>query len=465
MSLKVVKIFPTRPIQARQVQATEAKRFASYKWPLSITIIIAVTAAFSLSPLVDAVHPDAAVAGSLRTSLLYDLIAPVSNILDSLTLLTPAQYWQTFALSATIFFAWGIVRDGRERRGFSPVRVARATLRFLLGTVALIGIMLVVTRPMAALNLSDKELIAVDFHSHTSASHDGRPGFDAEHNRDWHRSAGFNVAYVTDHRTFDGALDAMRQNPATAGDGTVLLPGVELHDVGEHPLLLGVDPARMRITSPDWQDAAIKADGGPVPPILLLTMPGELENIPANELSGEVRIAGVEISDGCPRGMAQTATDHNLILALATKLNVATVAGSDNHGWGRTAPAWSALRIPGWREMSPASLDSAIRSTIIAGRPGSALVIARRTAAPSSGGVKSALGGASVAFMMFRTMNARERLSWIVWSWSLVLFPSVRARVNRRRLRLAVRRRLRQRERRPLVDAAAAVQASASLSA
>jgi hypothetical protein len=439
------------------LQAFIEKRVSPYKWPLSITILVAVTAAFPLSPLVDAVHPASALGASLRTPLLYDLIAPASNILDSLTLLTPAQYWQTFAFCAVIFFGVALVRDRQEQRVFSLIRAARITLRFLLGTVALIGVMLVVTRPMAALSLREAELVAVDFHSHTSASHDGRPGFDAEHNRDWHRSAGFDAAYITDHRTFDGALDAIRRNPSTAGEGTVLLSGVELHDVGEHPLLLGVDPARMKITSPDWQGAAVTADGGPVPPLLLLTMPGDINSIPRNELTGEVRIAGVEISDGCPRGMAQAAMDHDRIIALAKTLNIAIVAGSDNHGWGRTAPAWSVLRIRGWREMSPESLDSAIRSTIIAGPKGSVMVIARRTIPPSQGAVQSALGGVSVGLLMFRTMNARERLSWIVWSWSVAFISLVRVRLNRTRLRVAVRRGLKQREQRPLVDVAAAV--------
>jgi NO-binding membrane sensor protein with MHYT domain len=109
--------------------------------------------------------------------------------------------------------------------------------------------------------------------------------------------------------------------------------------------------------------------------------------------------------------------------------------------------------------MSPSALDSAIRSTIIHGSNGSAMVIARRTVAPSSGAVSSALGGFSVGLMILRTMNARERLSWIAWSWSVVLVSLVRARLNRRRLRLAVRRRLKHRERRPLVDVAAAIQA------
>jgi hypothetical protein len=423
-------------------------------------LLVVLTAAFSLSPLVDAAHPDGAVPAILRTSLFYDLIAPASNILDALTLLTPAQYWQTFSLCAVIFFVSGAVSDWQSRRGFGVRRFVRSVVRFALGTVAVIGIMLVVRRPMAALSLKDRDLIAVDFHSHTSASHDGRPGFDPEHNRAWHRSAGFDAAYVTDHRTFAGALDAISRNPPTAGAGTVLLPGVELHDVGEHPLLLGVDPMRMKITSPDWQGAAIAADGGPVPPILLLSMPGDITSIPPNELTGEVRVAGIEISDGCPRGMAQAATDHARIVALAERLGVPLVAGSDNHGWGRTAPAWSVLRIPGWRALSPGALDSAIRRTVISGPKGSATVIARRTVSPSSGAVEATLGGANILVMMFRTMNVRERASWIIWSWAATLFSLVRVRLNRKRLRLAVRGKAKRRERRSVVDVAAAIQAA-----
>ena len=63
-----------------------------------------------------------------------------------------------------------------------------------------------------------------------------------------------------------------------------------------------------------------------------------------------------------------TASDRDAILTLAERLHLAVLTGSDNHGWGRTAPAWSVLRIAGWRGMTPPELDIAIRRTIIAQR-------------------------------------------------------------------------------------------------
>jgi hypothetical protein len=155
--------------------------------------------------------------------------------------------------------------------------------------------------------------------------------------------------------------------------------------------------------------------------------------------------------------MAQTARDRKGILALADRLHLAIVAGSDNHGWGRAAPAWSVLRIPGWRRMTPATLDIAIRRTILARAPGTTAVIARRTVGSPSGRIETATSGVAVGLLMLRTMNLRERLSWILWSWAAGLLSLMRARRTRRQLRMRVRATMRKKVPRPLIDAAAAV--------
>jgi hypothetical protein len=407
---------------------------------------------------VDIARPDAAVTATLQAPLVYDLLAPASNILDVLTMLSPAQYWATFTLCALLIIGCEIAGDVRRARCFRAGQASRTCVRFIGGTVAILGVMLLLSRPMASLRVSDPDLVVVDFHSHTSASHDGRAGFDAERNREWHRAAGFNAVYITDHRTFEGALDGARLNPPTAGSGTTVLPGVELRDGPEHPILIGVDPKRMRIESPDWREAVVKADGGPVPPILILSMPGDLDRIPADEYVGEIKLRAIEGADGSPRGIAQTTKDGKRIIALAKRTGLALVSGSDNHGWAEAAPAWSVLRIPGWRAMTPAALDIAIRRTIIAHVPGSTLVISRRMATPATGRIGNALGGVAVAALMFRTMNSRDRLSWLGWSWGLALLPSIGVGRRRRNLLVWRRARRRARARRPLIEAAAAME-------
>lgn len=407
---------------------------SKYRWAIVTTAAVGATAVFPLPALVDIAQPAKPVTESLEKSFGYELIAPLSNVLDALTLLSPAQYISTFVLCALVFMAWSSTNRSATVRGL------RGWARFLGGTAAVIGIMLVLKRPMASLKLADSDELTVDFHSHTSASHDGRGDFDAEANRSWHSSSGFNVAYVTDHRALDGALVASERNPDIAGNGTVLLPGVELREGDEHPILIGIDPRRMRITSPDWKEAAVKADGGPAPPILFLSLPGNVQRIPQNMTSGTVRVAGVEISDGCPKGIAQSQRDRAAILALAARIGVAVVSGSDNHGWGRTAPAWSVMRIPGWRAMTPAQLDAAIRRGIIDGGPESVRVIGRRTAIGSQGRVGKAFQGFAVGVVMFRTMTLADRLSWAAWAWTLQLsLTGLRRRHRMWRMRAARR--------------------------
>jgi hypothetical protein len=422
-----------------------------------ITATLGITAVFSLSPLVDIANPDSPPAATLRTSLLYDLLAPISNFLDAITILSPAQYVAAFALCALCFLAATLARQRRTLGRFSASHAARSMLAFLGGTVAVLGIMLIAPRPMAALILNDPDLIAVDFHSHTEASHDGRAGFTAERNREWHRSAGFDAVYVTDHQTFDGALSGEKRNPAESGERTVLLPGVELRDGREHLALIGVDPRRMKITSPDWQGAAVAADGGPVPPILLLLMPGDISHIPADDIAGAIRLGAVEGSDGSPRGMAQSASARHTILAVASQLGIARVSGSDNHGWGRTAPAWSILRIPGWRTLSPAQLDIEIRRTILTRGVHSVQVLERRIAPPSHHLIGTALGGVTVGLVMARTMSYRERMSWVSWSWGLCILSLRRARRNRNRQNAKRRVKMNKQSRPRFVEDAAAI--------
>jgi hypothetical protein len=422
-----------------------------------ITATLLITAVFSLSPLVNVADPGSPPRATLRTTFLYDLFAPASNILDAITFLSPAQYWATFILCVVCFLAATLVRQRRALGYVCPVRTLRCAAGILGGTVAMLGIMLIAPRPMASLALGDSDLIAVDFHSHTEASHDGRAGFTAERNREWHQRSGFDVAYVTDHRTFDGALDGEARNPAVSGDGTVLLPGVELRDGSEHLLLIGVDPRRMKITSPDWQGAAVAADGGPVPAILLLVMPGDILHIPRSEISGAVRLAGIEASDGSPRGLAQSATGRDTILSTSSRLGLAIVAGSDNHGWGRLAPAWSVLRIPGWRGLTPGQLDVEIRRTIVTRGTSSVQVIERRTAPPSHNAVEAALGGVTAGLVMARTMSLEERASWIAWSWGLCGLSLRLARRNRSRRRTDLRARRKNRSTPRLREDAAAI--------
>jgi hypothetical protein len=398
--------------------------------PLVITGVVLASAAAQLPPLIRMVAPSAAPIATLRSSALYSVLAPISDVLDTVTLFSPLQYVATFGLIAFLLVGIELWRRRGDTYRARAIGLVRCSARLGGGAFAAIGLVLLLPRPMASLSLNDPELLAVDFHSHTSASHDGRAGFDAERNRAWHASSGFDVAYVTDHQTFVAGLEGMRRNPHVAGDGEVLLPGIELRHGNEHMLLLGADPIRSRVVSPELKDLYVSPASASIPPLLVVALPGYDRRISGASPRGTV-LGGIEVSDGCPRGLAEAAAHADVLEKITRTLNVASISGSDNHGWGRTSAAWSILRIRGWRTMSPSQIDDAVRASILRLGPRAVEVVARRRVPPANSTVGTALGGVAATTLMLRTMTWPDRVSWIWWTWIIWLVAGSRARRRR----------------------------------
>jgi hypothetical protein len=284
------------------------------------------------------------------------------------------------------------------------------------GLVVLLAIYLVgalVPRPTARLAMSSPNDIVVDFHSHTRYSWDGRSAFSPEESRRWHHASGFDVAYITDHSTFAGAEEAAVNNPARAGDATVMLSGIEVRDRGNHLVVLGTDGGDWRsYTAGNLQEHVFQRDvaARSVRPVVLFTLPGNLKR------EKGMAIDGLELSDAAPRGLSQSDAESGTIGELARDQNKSLVASSNNHGWASASPAWSVMQIPNWRAMTPAQLDVAIRSEILRGGLNAVRVIDRRSPGPVSfAGV--ALTVPDAAWRMLTTMSWPERASWLCWIW------------------------------------------------
>ena len=324
------------------------------------------------------------------------------------------------------------------------VTIVRAVAReFLFAALALVALLAwyaaaaLVPRPMAAIRLHDPDLVAVDFHSHTNYSHDGWSLFTVERRRSWHEAGGFHAAYITDHYTWEGVAEALPANPIRAGDRTVMLSGMELRMRNRHVNVLG-DPDRYIFAldtllhhlnpealarGPDSTTAATHAAATAPPPTILYTIPGPLDQIvpfPAASVpharADFAGVVGVELVDGAPRGLEQLRRQHDEVLALADSMNLAVVAGTNHHGWGRTVPAWSVMRLPGWRDMSPDAIGEAIEATLHRERRRAVTVVQRRT--PHHGESTIALA-ASLPILLwehFRMLTAPERMSWMLWA-------------------------------------------------
>lgn len=402
-------------------------------WVMSLVLALVLgSAPFAVPAVRDAATLGPIADVALRRPASYLLIAPLSNALDLLTLLSARQHVAVLLTLLLGYAAWWWWCGRTLPRSVAPGRrVARIVARLGLAFLALLSLYtaaVFLPRPMAALDVGP-DIVVVDFHVHTRYSHDGRPDWTPEDVRAWHRDAGFGAAYITDHRTFEGSRDAWANNPAIAGDGVSLLPAIEVVWRGEHVNVLDADRMYRGILTPTLRDIDDDALGmasavAGNEPVLVETLPGDLSRIVPAAGPGTAGIRAIELVDGAPRGLGQTRRERRRIIQLADTFNLALVAGSDHHGWGHAAAGWTLMQLPGWRSASPDALSGAIPRTIRRGR--GATKVAERYVADSESGVALPFTLPLVVWGMMRTLTADERVVWLAWTLSAFLLGRLR---------------------------------------
>jgi hypothetical protein len=404
------------------------RRPANPPWgPLALTALVLAGAVASAAPLVDGVTGAAAPGARLVKPAGYVLLAPLSALLDALALLSGPQAIAALAEALVLFLAW---RVWRHRLARTRLRGAVGELIRLAAFFAVLFVLLaadvLLPRPHARIRLSDAEELVVDFHSHTRHSHDGNSWFTVSRNRSWHRSLGYDVAYVTDHANVTAAGEARLGNPARVGEGITMLTGVEISAPGEHPVLLGVTRADSAVFGSGTLDAAalrVARAGQTVPIPLLLTLPGDMD--PA---AWELAPQAIELVDPTPRGLKQMDLERGRLVRLADSLGVPLIATSNNHGWNAPGVAWSVMRLPGWRRMNPTEVDRAIRERLSEGGEPAVRIVARRRAAGSAPDARLLLALPAFAWNLVRVLSPVERVAWLGWIWGVWLLAALGGR-------------------------------------
>src|SRR5687768_8088815 len=217
----------------------------------------------------------------------YVLIAPASNVFDMLTLLSLRQHVALFAGVLVLFVLLRVARailGGATRRQHmmaSVILIAAIALIYLAGTL--------LPRPMAALVADNANIMRVDFHSHTNASHDGHQS--VEQLRAWHGRAGYDVAYITDHGSVAGAERGIVNNPNPVANGVTLLQGIEVTWNGEHVTILGAERFYRGLLTDNKRDVDVRGvELGSLiagrEPVIVWNHPHQLDRLPIASGSG-----------------------------------------------------------------------------------------------------------------------------------------------------------------------------------
>jgi hypothetical protein len=400
---------------------------ARFRIPLALTAILLAARALAAPALSDPVGAPVPAGLHLQAPALYLLLGPLFSLWDGASMLSMTRLHGFLLGTALLYLFWRAARLARHRL-VRPLRELGLLVAGLVAFALFLALGILWHRPMLALSGAGPDLAVVDFHSHTNVSHDVRgtlmSGFDVGANLAWHRRAGFDAVFVTDHNTIAPAIPLSR--------APFRCPGIEVSAWRAHIVLLGDTlPVDRDPYSRDWagltrllqvSDSAYHARS-------VASLP-EYEENHWTRLDGLVAagLDGFEIVNASPKANELTRARRDSVIALARQAGRFVVGVSDHHGWGATSMVWNLVPVPGWRARPDRLCDR------IVGRLGhgiaSVQILERHRLRADSAwpGLLTPLG---LVWETWRALTLPLTLSWLVWIWALAF--ALDARERRRR--------------------------------
>jgi hypothetical protein len=338
--------------------------------PVTLTIAIVLTVAVVLgqvfghySDIKDIVTGQFNRGIRLHYPITYLFFAPFFQVADHLTILSTRQH---IAFNSAVNLFWIGVRFLKLFGSPISIRLFLVEVgKVLLLNLAVFLVFVVavlVPRPMARLELDDKNLLAFNIHSHTHASGDGRSSFSPLKNLLWHERAGFHANFITDHNVIHGSLEgreiSLNRKPKP---GMISMRGEEVSLFRSHWILLG----NRTLLEKEQYDTGYRG----IKPFLRKVSQEEDQIVIASlpqywqdhwdDLEEFLAwgIQGFEIVTSSPRALDFQPRLRARIVKLSRENNLLMVGGSDSHGWGSTVYVWNLVRFPNWRGIPPERLE------------------------------------------------------------------------------------------------------------
>jgi hypothetical protein len=398
--------------------------------PLGLSVLLLCARIFPAPALWDPLSGAAPAALHLRVPPTYLILAPLFTLWDAVSMLSMSRLKGLLIGLALLYLLWrvagAVTRTAPRLSRMREIRTLAVSL-VLLFAFLIVGALW--HRPMLALAGTASDQLVVDFHSHTSASHDVRDTwmrrFDAEANRRWHARAGFQAVFITDHNTVQAWTGRSEREGSP-----VLCPGIEVSAWRSHIVLLGdslpVDRTRYN-ASRDGLLTLLRVSDSAYGALSLASLP-EYRRNHWNRLDTLVGagLDGFEVVNASPKANELTRAERDRVIRVARDSNRFIVGVSDSHGWGATSMVWNLVRVPTGEP--PQAICTAVLSQLRSGFPGVQIVERHRLRADSWWPLW--LTPFAVVWESWRGMGWPLTLAWLVWIW---VWPALRSRVWTRR--------------------------------
>jgi hypothetical protein len=343
------------------------------------------------------------------------VLSPIYSLWDGVAMLSLSRLHGFLIGLALLYAAWRLVRVIRRRR-FGLREEGGALLGALVGLAAFVGGGLLSHRPMVKLAGVKPRMAVVDFHSHTNQSHDVRGtamgGFDTRKNLAWHRRAGFDAVFVTDHNTTAGLVPT--------DEPIALCRGREVSAWRAHIVLLGGELDSVRgLYRRDWAGLTqLLADAHTLYGALSVASMPEYERYHWDRLDSlvDAKLDGFEIVNASPKANEMTRSRRDSVIALARRAGKFVVGASDHHGWGATSMVWNLVEVFRWR-LQPDRLCSGIVEALKLGFP--AVTVVERHRLRPDDWWPMWLTPFGVVWETWRGMGWTITGAWLMWIWAL----------------------------------------------
>jgi hypothetical protein len=399
--------------------------------PTAITLLLLAARIARTPSLSDPVAGTAPDSLFLATPPLYLLLAPLFTLWDGASMLSMRRLYGLLIGLALLYLLWRALTAWRLRNLSWWTEIRSLTVSLMaLATFLLIGA--VWHRPMLSLAGVQPGTLVVDFHSHTNVSHDVRDtwmrGYDAEANRRWHRRAGFDAVFITDHNIASRESRVASREPEAAAGGPVLCPGIEISAWRAHIVLLGdtvpVD-RRLYNASLDGLLTLLRVSDSAYHALSVASLPEFRRN--HWERLAELVSAGLdgfEIVNASPKANELSRQDRDSVIGVARAHNRFVIGVSDSHGWGATSMVWNLL--PGTPRTN--EVCGAVLQRLTDGF--SAVQVVERHRVRPDDWWPLWLTPVAVVWETWRGMAWPLTLAWLMWIW---LLPLLGHHLSRRR--------------------------------
>jgi len=400
------------------------------RFPVTLTIAIVLTVAIVLgqvfgypSDIKDIVTGQFNKGIRLHYSLTYLLFAPFFQVADHLTILSIKQH---IAFGSAVNLFWIGCRLLKLFGTPFSIRLflieVGGVLLLNLSLFIVFVVAVLVPRPMARLQLDDKDLLVFNIHSHTHASWDGRRSFSPLKNMLWHERGGFHANFITDHNVFHGSIEgreiSLSRKPHP---GIISMRGEELSLLKSHWILLG-NKTPFKKEPYDTGYVGIKSFLQTVSQardqIVIASLPQYWQDH-WNNLDDFLAwgVQGFEIVSSSPRALGFPSRLRSRIVKMSRENNLLIMGGADSHGWGSTVHVWNLVRFPNWRGVPPERLEEELVQLLRQKRFSAVQVVVRHKAETSDYPWMLVIDPLLQIWEGARSLPFSQAVSILMWIW------------------------------------------------